>query len=80
MGQTEQTARLQDAASRRAADRAFAGAARAVISRFVRDEGAATAIEYAIIAAGIAAAIIVTVGKLGVNVNAMWTAVKNALS
>ncbi|MCX7297295.1 MAG: Flp family type IVb pilin [Hyphomicrobiales bacterium] len=50
--------------------------------RLVRDAKAATSIEYAIIAAGIAAVAAVLVGiiaTLGVNVTTMWTAVKTAL-
>jgi pilus assembly protein Flp/PilA len=40
-----------------------------MISRFLRDESGATAIEYGLIAAGIAVAIIVVVGTLGSNLN-----------
>ena len=47
--------------------------------RFLRQEQGATAIEYALIAAGIAAAIIITVNALGVSVVNMWTTVSNAL-
>jgi len=49
------------------------------IRRFLRQQQGATAIEYALIAAGVAAAIIVTVNALGVSVVGMWTAVANAL-
>ena len=49
------------------------------LRRFLHDAQGATAIEYALIAAGIAAAIIITVNALGVSVNTMWTAVANAL-
>lgn len=41
-----------------------------LISRFVRDEAGATSIEYALIAAGISMAIIVTVQGLGSTLNA----------
>jgi pilus assembly protein Flp/PilA len=50
------------------------------IKRFAADETAATSIEYAVIAAGVAGAIIVAVGTVGDKVLAMWTAVKDALS
>jgi len=44
--------------------------------RFGPDEGGATAIEYAMIAGGIAIAIIAGVNALGVNVNAMFGTVE----
>ncbi|MEI8277627.1 MAG: Flp family type IVb pilin [Hyphomicrobiales bacterium] len=47
--------------------------------RLVRDAKAATSIEYAIIAAGIAAVLVGIIATLGVNVTTMWTAVKTAL-
>ena len=47
--------------------------------RFLRDEKAATAIEYALIAAGVAGAIIATVMAMGPNVAAMYESVLNAL-
>jgi pilus assembly protein Flp/PilA len=50
------------------------------ISRLLRKQDGATAIEYGLIAAGIAGAIIVTIGLLGGSVVAMWTTVANALS
>ena len=46
--------------------------------RFLRQDGGATAIEYALIAAGIAGAIIAVVNTLGSSVNAMWTTITNA--
>jgi pilus assembly protein Flp/PilA len=45
---------------------------------FFHDEGGATAIEYSLIATGIAAAIIGVVGTLGGNVKTMWTTIKSA--
>jgi pilus assembly protein Flp/PilA len=48
--------------------------------RFLSAQDGATAIEYALIAAGIAGAIIAAVTTLGGSVNVMWTSVKNALS
>ena len=50
-----------------------------LVSRFWRDESAATAIEYGLIAAGISIAIIVTVNGLGTNLNNMFTSVNNSL-
>lgn len=46
---------------------------------FATDERGATSIEYAIIAAGVAGAIVIVVNALGVSVVTMWTSVKNAL-
>jgi len=45
---------------------------------FLRDESGATAIEYALIASGVAGAIIVTVSSLGSSVKLMWTSVSDA--
>lgn len=50
-----------------------------IVRDFMHQQRGATAIEYALIAAGVAAAIIVTVNALGVSVVGMWTAVSNAL-
>jgi pilus assembly protein Flp/PilA len=49
------------------------------ITRFIRDESAATAIEYGLIAAGIAVAIIATVQALGTNLNTTFSTVSTAL-
>jgi len=49
------------------------------IMRFIRDESGATAIEYGLIAAGIAVAIIATVQALGSNLNSTFTSVSTAL-
>jgi len=49
------------------------------LRRFLRQQGGATAIEYALIAAGVAAAIVVSVNALGVKVTNMWSAVSSAL-
>jgi pilus assembly protein Flp/PilA len=46
---------------------------------FLRDERAATAIEYALIASGIAGAIIVVVMTLGTSVQSMYSSVSNNL-
>jgi pilus assembly protein Flp/PilA len=48
-------------------------------SRFMGDERGATAIEYAIIASGIAVAIAASVMSLGSSVNGMFTSVSTAL-
>jgi pilus assembly protein Flp/PilA len=47
--------------------------------RFLSDERGATAIEYAMIAAGIAAAIIAAVNALGVSVVGLYQSVEAAL-
>jgi pilus assembly protein Flp/PilA len=46
---------------------------------FFSDESGATAIEYGLIAAGIALAIIATVNSLGTNVNAQFTSINSSL-
>jgi pilus assembly protein Flp/PilA len=50
-----------------------------LVLRFVNDEKGATAIEYGLIAAGIAVAIIATVQALGTNLNATFSSVSTAL-
>ncbi len=52
---------------------------RTYITRFIRDESGATAIEYGLIAAGISVAIIATVLALGSNLNSTFTSVSTAL-
>ena len=47
---------------------------------FVRDDGGATAIEYALIASGIAAAIVAVVMTMGTSVQGMYQSVANALN
>ena len=47
---------------------------------FVRDDGGATAIEYALIASGIAAAIIAVVMTLGISVQGMYQSVSNGFN
>jgi pilus assembly protein Flp/PilA len=49
------------------------------VSRFVRDESGATAIEYGLIAAGISVAIIAVVQGLGTNLNTTFSTVSTAL-
>jgi len=52
---------------------------KAIITRFVRDESGATAIEYGLIAAGISVAIIAAVKTVGTNLNTTFTNVSNAI-
>jgi pilus assembly protein Flp/PilA len=47
--------------------------------RFMKDDSGATAIEYGLIAAGIAVAIIAVVNGLGSKLNDTFTSVSNAL-
>jgi pilus assembly protein Flp/PilA len=51
----------------------------AKVKDFLADESGATAIEYALIAAGVGGAIVAAVTTLGGSVNAMWTQVSTAL-
>jgi len=46
------------------------------VSRFLRAQEGATAIEYAMIASGIAAALVATISTLGGSVANMWTSVQ----
>jgi pilus assembly protein Flp/PilA len=50
-----------------------------LVLRFVKDQSGATAIEYGLIAAGIAVAIIATVQALGTNLNTTFSTVSTAL-
>jgi pilus assembly protein Flp/PilA len=50
-----------------------------LIVRFLKDENAATAIEYGLIAAGIAVAIIAVVQGLGTKLKATFSAISTAL-
>jgi pilus assembly protein Flp/PilA len=50
-----------------------------VFARFLRDGTAATAIEYGLIAAGIALAIIAVVNGLGTNLNLTFTSISTSL-
>ena len=49
------------------------------IARFVNDESGATAIEYGLIAAGIAVAIVTVVGTVGTNLTATFQTVADKL-
>jgi pilus assembly protein Flp/PilA len=48
-------------------------------SRFLSDQSGATAIEYGLIAAGIALAIIAVVNGLGTNLNTNFTSINTSL-
>jgi pilus assembly protein Flp/PilA len=50
-----------------------------VLSKFLSDESGATAIEYGLIAAGIALAIIAVVNGLGSNLNDKFTSINSSL-
>jgi pilus assembly protein Flp/PilA len=50
-----------------------------LLSRFVKDESGATAIEYGLIAAGISLAIIAVVNGLGTNLNNKFDSINNSL-
>jgi pilus assembly protein Flp/PilA len=50
-----------------------------ILKAFLRDESGATAIEYGLIAAGIAVAIIATVSTLGTNLNTTFKKVSDNL-
>jgi pilus assembly protein Flp/PilA len=51
----------------------------ALLARFLTDESGTTAIEYALIAAGISIVIIAAVQAIGVSVADLFTKVKDAL-
>jgi pilus assembly protein Flp/PilA len=50
-----------------------------LFARFLNDESGATAIEYGLIAAGIALAIIAVVNGLGTNLNEKFTSINSSL-
>lgn len=50
-----------------------------LVSRFLKDESGATAIEYGLIAAGIALAIITVVNNLGTTLNTKFTSISTSL-
>jgi pilus assembly protein Flp/PilA len=51
-----------------------------LVTRFIKDESGATAIEYGLIAAGIAVAIITILKGVGTKLTSTFTSVKNALN
>ncbi|OAF18937.1 Flp family type IVb pilin [Bradyrhizobium neotropicale] len=50
-----------------------------LVARFAKDESGATAIEYGLIAAGIALAIITVVNSLGTTLNAKFGSISSSL-
>jgi pilus assembly protein Flp/PilA len=50
-----------------------------LIARFVKDESGATAIEYGLIAAGIALAIIAMVNTIGTTLNTKFSTINSSL-
>ncbi len=54
-------------------------AIRPLVERFLRDQRGATAIEYAMIASGIAVAIATTIVSLGSTVNGLYTSVATVM-
>jgi pilus assembly protein Flp/PilA len=51
-----------------------------LLARFVKDESGATAIEYALIAAGIGIAIITAVNALGTAISSKFDSIKTSLN
>ena len=51
-----------------------------LVARFVKDESGATAIEYGLIAAGIALAIITVVNNLGSTMNTKFGSISSSLT
>jgi pilus assembly protein Flp/PilA len=51
-----------------------------LLARFVKDESGATAIEYALIAAGIGVAIIAAVNALGTSISNKFTSIGASLN
>ncbi|HEX3504134.1 MAG TPA: Flp family type IVb pilin [Xanthobacteraceae bacterium] len=60
-------------------DRERSAGSRSTMSRFLHDERGATAIEYAMIASGVAVAIVASVNGLGTGVKGLFTSVSTAL-
>jgi pilus assembly protein Flp/PilA len=50
-----------------------------ILSRFLKDDSGATAIEYGLIAAGISVAIIAVVNGLGTKLNTSFTSISTQL-
>jgi pilus assembly protein Flp/PilA len=50
-----------------------------LVTRFLKDQSGATAIEYGLIAAGISIAIILAVNGLGTNLNDKFTSINTSL-
>ncbi|MBI3759574.1 MAG: Flp family type IVb pilin [Deltaproteobacteria bacterium] len=73
MGACERSRELRDAAGGCSAD---PRASRSLVVAFASDARGATAIEYAIVAGGIAVAVVSAVAMLGANVLALFNSVK----
>jgi pilus assembly protein Flp/PilA len=52
---------------------------RQLLSKFLRDQSGATAIEYCLIAAGISIVIVVAVNGIGATLNTTFTSVNSSL-
>lgn len=52
---------------------------KSLLARFAKNESGATAIEYGLIAAGIAVVVITVIGTIGSNLNTTFTSVANGL-
>lgn len=52
---------------------------KAVFKNFAKDESGATAIEYGLIAAGIAVVIITVVGQVGTNLTTTFGSIRDAI-
>jgi pilus assembly protein Flp/PilA len=50
-----------------------------LVSRFLKDQSGATAIEYGLIAAGISIVVVVAVDALGTKLNTIFETVSNSL-
>ncbi|MBI3700836.1 MAG: Flp family type IVb pilin [Afipia sp.] len=50
-----------------------------MIAKFIKDESAATAIEYGLIAAGISLAILGSINGLGTNLKSKFTSINSSL-
>ncbi len=53
---------------------------KSLVKRFAKDESGATAIEYGLIAAGIALAIITIVNTLGTSVKSTFTSINDGIN
>ncbi len=49
------------------------------LHHFLSDQSGTTAIEYALIAAGVSMAIVAAISNIGTSVSNMWTTIRNAL-
>jgi pilus assembly protein Flp/PilA len=75
MGKAARSFAVSDARGGHSAD---SDAARSLVTAFLQDERGATAIEYAIIAAGVAVTIVTAISALSVNVKTMFNSIAAA--